>query len=105
MTEQCKFVVGQYRITDDETRAEDIRIIKINQQFITFHIVEYHGWLYSLYDIKFRRKIHTDKYGNEYIKPIYYVWNTIFKPSAKQLDSDSGFDVFLCNAEELNKTT
>jgi len=96
-----KFVVGRYRLTDDETRAEDIQIIKITPSFITFHIVEYHGYSYSLYDVKFKRKIHTDEFGNEYIKPIYYKWNTLFTPSSKELDSDCGFDDLQINADEL----
>lgn len=96
-----KFAVGRYRITDDEKRAEDIRIVKITPSFITFNIVEYHGWDYSLYDVKFNRKIHTNSRGVEYIKPIYYVWNTIFRPTAQELDSDSGFDVLFIEADEL----
>lgn len=100
--EYVKFAVGKYRITDNETRAEDIRIIKITPSRAIIHIVEYHGSNYSLYDTTISRKIFTNNTnGNEYINPIYYVWNTIFKPSSQQLDSDSGFDVLLLRADEL----
>tara|TARA_R110002012_G_scaffold313419_2_gene525008 strand:- start:122 stop:454 length:333 start_codon:yes stop_codon:yes gene_type:complete len=96
-----KFAVGRYRLCESETRAEDIRIIKITPSFITFHIVEYHGYTYSLYDVIVRRKIHTDKYGNEYINVFYYRWNAIFKPTAQELDMDCKFDALSINADDL----
>ena len=96
-----KFKIGRYRISDDEARIEEIRITKITPSFITFFIKEYHGVYYSLYDVEVKRKIRTNEYGNEYIPPLYYVWNTIFTPSATKLNSDFGFDVLHLEAEDL----
>jgi hypothetical protein len=100
--EYVKFAIGNYRITDDETRAEDIRIIKITPSRVVIHIVEYHGSNYSLHDKTISRKIFTNNTdGNEYINTIYYYGNEIFNPSSQQLDSDSGFDCLFLRANEL----
>ena len=88
-----EFKIGRYKKDDMSNGGGDIRITKIKNGFVWIDIKSYHGCSYSLYNVKVRRKIFRDKYGNEYIKPLYYVWNTIFKPSAQQLDSDSGFDI------------
>ena len=97
-----KFKIGKFRFEDtDPDKAEEIHITKITPQYVFFHIVDYHGCNYSLDDVKFRRKIFTDEYGGQEIKRFYYVWNTIFTPTARQLDSDSGFDTLLIYAMDL----
>jgi len=87
-----EFKIGRYKITDMSADGGVILITKIKNGFVWFDIKSYDGWSYSLYNVKVRRKIFRDKYGDEYIKPLHYVWNTIFTPSARQIDSESGFD-------------
>ena len=98
----AKFDIGRYCLCD-EKNTDEILITKITPTYITLHIKTHHGFLYSLDDVKLRRKIFTDEYGYEYIKPIYFVWNTIFTPTAQEKDSDSGFDVLYLQAEHLFK--
>ena len=97
-----KFKVGIYRFAETDTnRAEEIRVVKITPHYVYFHIVVYHGCSYSLYDVKFRRKIITNAWGGESVKQFYYAWNTIFTPTAQQLNCDSGFDTLVIDANEL----
>ena len=97
-----KFKIGKFRFEDtDPDKAEEIHITKITPHFVFFHIVVYHGCYYSLDDVKFKRKIFTDEYGNQETKQFYYAWNTIFRPTARQLDSDSGFDNLSIDAMDL----
>ena len=107
-----KFKIGRYGIdikqptdTHDiwitKITIDDIKITKTTPRYITLHIKTHHGLLYSLDDVKLRRKIYTDEYDNEYLKPIYFVWNTIINPTTKQIDSDSGFDILHLQADDL----
>jgi hypothetical protein len=94
-----KFAIGCYSLEDDENNT-DIRITKITPTYVSLHIIQYNGTSYSLDNVKLRRKIYNDGY-TEYIKPIYYVWNTILNLTAKQKDSDCGFDVLHIHADDL----
>tara|TARA_R110000796_G_scaffold38149_1_gene96218 strand:- start:267 stop:557 length:291 start_codon:yes stop_codon:yes gene_type:complete len=77
----------------------NIFITKIQNGYIWVYVKYFGSIKRELNDVKFRRKIFVDKNGVEYIKPIYHDWGQIFKPSARQIDSDDGFDMLEISAE------
>ena len=72
--------IGEYVLLHYEQKSV-IHIVKRTKFYITLHIELYHGYSYTLEDVYVRKKIFIDVNNDEYIKPIYYTWNTIFIPS------------------------
>jgi len=100
---KSSFGVGRFKL-DGESDTNDIRITKINNGYISVDVKYYLGsWSRQLENVKFRRKIFLDDYGVEYIKPIYFSWNTILNLTAQEKDSDSGFDILNITSNGLEK--
>ena len=98
------FKVGEYKLKNKQDFSH-ICITKRTKNYIHLNIKIYHGYHYSIYDVNVRKKIFIDGNNNEYIKTIYYTWNTIFIPSKLVLDSESGFDILKLNSTELENIT
>lgn len=60
-----------------------IDVLKRTKQMLYLNIHYYNGHLFDLEDVKITRKIYKDD-NEEYIKTIYYTWNTPCNPSFEQ---------------------
>jgi hypothetical protein len=73
-----------------------IQVLKRTNKMLYLHIGYYNGYLYDLEDVSITRKIYKDDNGEEYLKTIWFDWNTPHKNESER------YDTFSITAKHLN---
>ena len=73
-----------------------IQVLKRTNKMLYLRIGYYNGYLYDLEDVLLTRKIYKDDNGEEYLKTIWFDWNTPHKNESER------YDCFTIRANHLN---
>jgi hypothetical protein len=73
-----------------------IQVLKRTNKMLYLRICYYNGYLYDLEDVLLTRKIYKDDNGEEYLKTIWFDWNTPHKNESER------YDCFTIRAKHLN---
>ena len=66
-----------------------IQVLKRTNKMLYLRIGYYNGYLYDLEDVSITRKIYKDDNGEEYLKTIWFDWNTPQKNESERYDTCS----------------
>ena len=99
------FKVGNFQYNPNKNRTLEnyswtsggysIQVLKRTNKMLYLRIGYYNGFYYDLEDISLTRKIYKDDDGEEYLKTIWFNWNTPQKQSER-------CDCFRITAKHLN---
>ena len=73
-----------------------IQVLKRTNKMLYLRICYYNGFYYDLEDVLLTRKIYKDDDGEEYLKTIWFDWNTPHKNQSERCDC------FTIRAKHLN---